>query len=74
MAIAGEGDDFAIDGLLASELGLADQPPDGGMEPERGADGLLGDGDDPVATAHVQQLVADDGFLNIGRQFGEAGG
>ena len=48
-------DHFAVHGLLARQLDLAEQPPDRGMEPEDGAHHLFGDGEEPVAPLDVEQ-------------------
>src|SRR5664280_2706444 len=63
VARPGELDHLAIHYLLAGETDLAEQPPDRGMEPEDTADELFGQGEEPVATAHVQDFMAEDGLL-----------
>ena len=57
-------DDPAIHRLFARQLNFAEQPPDGGMEPERGAHQFLGHREKPVAPLHVQVFVAQDGLLH----------
>jgi hypothetical protein len=68
---AGRGDRKAIDDLLAGQLQLAHQPPDGRHEPDHGEHGLLGQHPQPVAALHVQQLVTDDGAARVGRRGGQ---
>src|ERR1017187_7847676 len=64
----------AIHHLLAGELNLAQQPPDGRMEPERGADDLFDQREKPVAPANVEALVGQDGGPDARIQIGKAGG
>ena len=56
---AGGGDRQAIDDLLAGELQLADEPPDGRMEPQQGEDRFLHQHPRPVLPPHVEQLVTE---------------
>ena len=56
-----------IDDLFATELNASDQPPDGRMEPEDRAHPFFEDLEEPVAPAHVQQLVIGDRFLHVVR-------
>ena len=62
-----DADDFGVDGLLAGQLDLSEQPPDSGVEPQQCADKLLGHRHLPIAAADVRQFVAYDGFLGAGR-------
>ena len=64
-------DHLAIHYLLARQTDLAEQPPDRGMEPEDAANDFLGQGEEPVVTAHVQDFVAQDGFLYLTRRSSE---
>jgi hypothetical protein len=69
-----EFDHLAIYYLLAGETDLAKQPPDGGMEPEDAADQFFGQGEEPVATAHVEDLMAEDSLLRGHVEFGKLAG
>ena len=67
----GHVDHGAVHGLLARQLNLAQQPPDGRMEPQARAHQLLGQHRQPVAPPHVQNFVAEDGVLQSGVEFRE---
>src|ERR1039458_6957971 len=64
VARPGELDHLAIHHLLAGETDLAKQPPDRGMEPEDTADQFFDQSEETVATAHVQDFMAEDGLLH----------
>ena len=68
-ARAGESHHQAIDDLLARQPDFRDQPPDGGMEPQRRANDFFGDVKRPVPAADVQQFMARDGRLAVPVQF-----
>src|SRR5579871_87727 len=53
---------LAVDGLLARELNLAQEPPDCRVKPQDSSDQFLDHGEDPIAPPDVQQLMAEDGF------------
>ena len=67
-ARAGEADGLGVHDLLAAEAETGEKEPDRRMEPEQGADGLFEEREEPVAAAHVEQLMADDGALRRGWQ------
>ncbi len=63
----GDADDFGVDRLLAAQLDLSEQPPDGGMKPERRANELFQHGDRPIVAADMRQFMTGDRFLRAGR-------
>ena len=67
LAAAGQQDRQLVDHFLARALDPRRQPPARGMKPEEAHRDLLDDQPGPVAPFYVQQLVADDGPLNLGR-------
>ena len=58
---AGGRDRQTIDDLLAGQLQLADEPPDGRVQPEQREHRLFRQHRRPVATVHVEEFVAEDG-------------
>ena len=54
--------------LLAGELNLANHPPDSGMKPQHRADQFFHNREEPVASRHMQQFMAEDRFLHFVRQ------
>ena len=68
LAGCGDAENLRIDGLFPRQLDLSQQPPDGGVKPEHGADDLFDHRGGPIAAADVCQLVTDDGLLRAARE------
>src|SRR5262249_2383893 len=72
LAGCGDVDNFAVDGLLASQVNLAQQPPDAGVEPEESADDFFDQGKLPVPAANVRHFVTGDRLLRLDCHVGES--
>ena len=57
IAILGQAHHFPIDGLLARQLNAAQRKPNRRMKPERAANQLFGDHEQPIAAIDMHQLV-----------------
>ena len=73
LAGCGDCDDFAVDGLFATQLDLPQQPPDAGVEPEDGANDFFEQRERPVAAANVRHLVAGNRPLGARRHVQKLG-
>jgi len=57
--IAIENGDGGVDGLFVAEMDTGEEPPHGGLEPEKGSEDLLAEAPEPVSAEGVFEFVED---------------